>query len=209
MKKLDCIEMKYEGRIATNNLVFDKTEKPIAIIVGARYVIKGLDDSLLEHNIGDKYTIKIKPEDAFGMRHGDFMKLIPLSTFREHNINPYIGQTVNVDNKIGIVRSVSGGRSIVDFNHPLAGKEVEYSVEIVKEVTDSKEKIEAMILFRTGLTNSMYKIDLTKEKCVIEYKDKEKVFKVLGPILENDIKSYAGIKNVEIKKYDETARKNN
>lgn len=203
MKKGSCIEIKYEGRTATNNLVFDKAEKPIAVVVGALYVIKGLDDSLLEHNIGDKYKTKIKMEDAFGKRRGELMKLIPLSTFRKHNINPHIGQAINVDNKLGIVRSVSGGRSIVDFNHPLAGKELEYDVEIVKEITDKKEKIEKMILFRTGISSAMYKIDLLEKKCVIEYKNKEQVFKVLGPILENDIKNYADIEKVEIKKYSQ------
>ena len=48
---------------------------------------------------------------------------------------------------MGIVRSVSGGRVIVDFNHPLSSKDVHYDVEVLKIVTDKKDQIQAFFQY--------------------------------------------------------------
>jgi hypothetical protein len=54
---------------------------------------------------------------------------------------------VNLDNKYGIVQSVSGGRIKVDFNHPLAGKELSYEVEIHNQIDKPEDQIRALFRF--------------------------------------------------------------
>ena len=65
----------------------------------------------------------------------------PLSVFNKQNINVVPGMQVNVDNLIGIVRVISGGRVITDFNPPLAGRDLSYDIIIRRVIGDKKEKI--------------------------------------------------------------------
>ena len=62
------------------------------------------------------------------------VRLIPLSEFKEHNVNPVPGMTVDFDGKPGVIMRRTGGRVMVNFNHPLAGKEVVYDVIINKKI---------------------------------------------------------------------------
>jgi FKBP-type peptidyl-prolyl cis-trans isomerase 2 len=70
---------------------------------------------------------------------------MPMSLFNQQKIKPFIGLTLDVDGSRGIVRSISGGRVIVDFNHPLSGKKIEYSVTIKRIVADHKEQLESVL----------------------------------------------------------------
>lgn len=200
LKVGSCIEIEYEGKIEKTNQVFDRSESPVTIIVGANYVVKGLDESFLEHKVGDSYTIVVDSENGFGKRIGNLLKIIPLTTFRKHNINPFVGQTVNIDNAMGQVRSVSGGRVIVDFNHLLAGKNLEYKVKIVSEVKNDKKKVSSIISFRMKISDSHFKVSSADSKCIVEYKDNEQFFKAAKKILAKDIIEYTNYKTVEFKR---------
>ena len=160
IKKGDFIEINYTGRLADGaKECFDTTSadvakkedihsektkyEPIVIVVGERHVIPGLDANLEGKDVG-KYTFKIKDVDAFGKKSAQKLRLVPAKLFSKENIKPFPGLQVNVDNEMGVVRSVSGGRIIVDFNHPLSSKDVEYEVEVLRILTDNKEKIESL-----------------------------------------------------------------
>lgn len=160
IKKGDFIEIDYTGRLAdgakecfdTTNADIAKKEdvfsektayEPVIIVVGERHVLPGLDANLEGKDIG-KYTFVIKDVDAFGKKSAQKLRLVPAKLFSKENIKPFPGLQVNIDNEMGIVRNVSGGRIIVDFNHPLASKDVEYEVEVKRVLTDSKEKIESL-----------------------------------------------------------------
>ena len=148
LKKGDFIEIEYIGRIKDDNKVFDLTNeevakkegihhkdhiyKPVIICLGFNDIIKGLDEELIGKEPG-KYKIEINSEKAFGKKTYDLIKLVPNSIFNKENIRPFPGLQVNIENLIGTIRSVSGGRSLVDFNHPLAGKDIIYEIEIKKK----------------------------------------------------------------------------
>ncbi|HHE36750.1 MAG TPA: peptidylprolyl isomerase, partial [Candidatus Woesearchaeota archaeon] len=130
IKKGDFVELDYTGRIKDDKVVFDTTleqtakdnnihnpgfrYKPVIICVGEKHVVKGLDDALIGKKPG-KYTIEVKAENAFGRKTAELLKLIPMRLFEKDNIKPFVGLEVNVDGTLGVVRSVSGGRVIVDF----------------------------------------------------------------------------------------------
>ena len=84
------------------------------------------------------------PADAFGDRHDDLVKVMPLSAFRAREIEPYVGMHVNIDGTSVTVKSVNSGRVVVDGNHPYAGRSIIYEVKIVKNITSENEKIEAL-----------------------------------------------------------------
>ena len=84
-------------------------------------------------------------EDAFGRKDTKLIQLIPTSKFRQQNIQPFPGLQLNIDGMFGTVKTVSGGRCLVDFNHPLSGKDLVYEVKLTRIVHDSKEKLAALL----------------------------------------------------------------
>ncbi|MGM5483782.1 MAG: FKBP-type peptidyl-prolyl cis-trans isomerase [Nanobdellota archaeon] len=156
IKNGDFIELNYTGKY--DGIVFDTTIedvgknaglknadfKPVKICVGDGTLLKGLEENLKGKELG-KYSFKISPEKAFGKKDMKKVQLIPSSKFKKDNITPYPGLSVNIDNQMAIVKKVGSGRILVDFNHPLAGKEVEYDVEVLRKIDDTKEKVENYI----------------------------------------------------------------
>lgn len=117
---------------------------PVLLVVGSQGVLKGLDREVrgLKENDVKKFTFS--PEEAFGERNESLVRVMPLSAFRERNIEPYPGMEVELDNITAIVRSVTSGRVTVDANHPYAGKYVEYEVKVRKLLSTEKEKVDAI-----------------------------------------------------------------
>ncbi|HLD04952.1 MAG TPA: peptidylprolyl isomerase [Candidatus Nanoarchaeia archaeon] len=182
IKKGDFIQLDYTGSLTETQEVFDTTEekvakekklynpkvqyKPATIIVGESQVVPGLDKNLDGKNIGE-HTFALKAEEAFGLKNPKLLKLIPLKSFTSQRIQPFVGLDVNIDNQMGVVRSVNSGRIIVDFNHPLSSKDITYHVKVHKILTDPKEKIEAWFHI-TGLTHGDIKIE--GKKALVEIK---------------------------------------
>jgi FKBP-type peptidyl-prolyl cis-trans isomerase 2 len=158
IEKNDFIEIEFTGY--SNNEPFDTTDKetakklgldidvkPMIVSVGNEMLLKGLDKDLVGKEVGKSYKIKLSPENAFGKRDPKMIRVIPLKIFIEKNINPYPGLTLQLDNYIAKVLSISGGRVNVDFNNPLAGKDIEYDYTIKRKIDDNNEKINTLMDF--------------------------------------------------------------
>jgi FKBP-type peptidyl-prolyl cis-trans isomerase 2 len=211
IKEGDFVSLDYAGKIKETGEIFDVTSeefakkynvfdekvkyKPVVTIVGEKFLIKGVEDSLINKNEGDFYKIEVKSDDAFGERNPELIKLIPIRYFRKEEINPYPGLRVNVDGIFGTVRSVSGGRVIVDFNHPLAGKELEYEIKINKIITDDIEKIYSLISFFAGLEKEDCEIAISEKKVMI--KIKKEIQREIKKRISDLIKKYIKLEKVE------------
>jgi FKBP-type peptidyl-prolyl cis-trans isomerase 2 len=114
-------------------------------IIGSKFLIKGLEEALRGMKVGEKKHLSLKPEEAFGERSEKLIKLIPEAEFKKQDMVPYQGMLVNIKNLKGRVLSVSGGRVKIDFNHPLAGKELEYDVEIKEQIKKDEDKIKSIL----------------------------------------------------------------
>ncbi len=161
VKKGDFLRLEYTGRVQETGEVFDTTDEKVAeeaeiksenkiygaipIIVGAGHVLKGLEEALIDMKEGDEKTVEIIPEEGFGVRDPKLMQLIPMSEFRKQGIKPQIGMGITLENNTGVIRSISGGRVRVDFNHELAGKNLQYNIKVDRIITDDEEKIRSMI----------------------------------------------------------------
>ena len=203
IKNGDFVELDFVGRIADNNEIFDLTKeniakennifnpkfsyKPIIICVGEGDLIKSLDTGLVGKDKGE-FKINIKSEEGFGKKNPVLLKLVPTKIFRKENLRPFPGLNVNIDGSIGTVRSVSGGRVIVDFNHPLAGKDLVFDIEIKRIVKDDKEKVSSLV----SKFNEKFDINIKENKLNInlELEDKnkevlkEKILKLVPSIKE-------------------------
>ncbi len=142
----------------------DKEEfKPINICVGQAMVPKGIDSALEDKELNKDYVIELKPEDAFGKRDAKLVKTVPLTEFKEF---PSPGMFVNVNGLVAKVITVTGGRVLLDFNSPLAGKHIIYNFKINNFIESQEEKIK--IIAKTFFMK-IANIEITENKAVIEF----------------------------------------
>ena len=103
------------------------------VSVGESWGVKGLDEALEKTSVGDKKTIEISPDKGFGERDTSKVRMIPLRKLGEDAEKVSIGDTIEVDNKKGVVRFIGSGRVQIDYNHRFAGKTILYDVNVLKE----------------------------------------------------------------------------
>lgn len=142
----EIIDTTYEDDAKKLN-VYQENRKygPRLVAIGEGWILSGLEEELQKMEPGEKKEIELSPEKAFGNRDPSLVKLIPLRKFGEKAKDIVPGDTVELDNRIGIVRFVGSGRAQVDFNHRLAGKSLTYTVEIVRRLDKEEEKVKALI----------------------------------------------------------------
>lgn len=175
------VRLNYTGKVKETGDVFDTTyeevaeeagiknpEKdyhPMVLAVGSSQLMPKLHEEIQKLNIGDKKTVEVAAEDAFGKRDPSKIQLIPMKEFKKQNIKPFVGMPLSLEGNHGIVRTVDGGRVRVDFNHELAGKDIVYELEIVEAIDDNVEKILGLIEVYYGNPN------LNLEEVQIEIED--------------------------------------
>ena len=119
--------------------------EPRLVAVGEGWLISGLDAEVAKLSVGDKKEIELPPEKAFGARDPTQVRMIPLRKFgeREHELS--VGDSVEIDNRVGIVRFIGSGRAQVDFNHRLAGKSIVYDFQVLRTVETDDDKASALV----------------------------------------------------------------
>lgn len=154
----DFIELEYTGKVKNNGIFDTNIEEeakkinldiktnPLIMCLGQNMILPAIDKFLINKNVG-KYTLELKPEEAFGLRNKELIKTMPLSVFNKQDIIPRAGMMFSFDSMLGKITAVSGGRVIVDFNNPLAGKDVIYELKIKRKIEEEKEKVKALMLF--------------------------------------------------------------
>jgi FKBP-type peptidyl-prolyl cis-trans isomerase SlyD len=196
IKKNDFVEVEFTGNITGTDEVFDtniqadakkaeldlKNLKPFILSVGHEMLPKGFDADIEGKEAGKSYTLDLKPEDAFGKRNPQMIRMIPTKHFHEQKIDPQRGMQLALDGQLVKVLSSDRGRTLVDFNNPLAGKPVTYTYKINKMVTDQKQKIDALQDF---LFRKVFEFDV-KEKTVTFKIEKqfEPFIKIFAPKFE-------------------------
>ncbi len=203
MKDKTMAMIEFTGRETSTGRVFDTTDaetakqsglyredgifKPIPVIVGNKDVLHGMDDALKEMKVGETRTIVLAPEKAFGERRKDLIVVVPLQEFRKRQIQPMPGLIVDLNGGYGRVQTVSGGRVRVDLNNDLAGKEVEYDIKVLREITDVAEKAEMLTEKFFPLKDK--KIETKMEKEDLYVKLSKDIAKQLAPIMPHYIKT--------------------
>lgn len=161
VKEGDFIRLNYTGKVQETGEIFDTTSEEIAeeaglktenkvfgaipIAVGVGHVLKGLDNGLVGMEVGEKKTVEVAPEDGFGLRDPKLLNLIPMREFQKQKMKPQVGMTITMEGQPGKIRSISGGRVTVDFNHEFAGKTLVYDVEVEKIIEEDLEKVYGII----------------------------------------------------------------
>ncbi len=170
MQKGDFVKIDFIGKLESGD-IFDLTDekiakenniynpsikyKPVTVIIGAGFVVPGLEKALMDMTVGEKKEILVKPEEAFGSRNPELIKTVPEKAFEGKHVVP--GMIVDFGNSRGRIQSISSGRVRVDFNHPLAGKNLKYQVDLKEHIDDQIQQVEAILDF-FGIEPKIYMI---------------------------------------------------
>lgn len=119
--------------------VFDSSRErePMEFKVGAQEVIPGFDQALIGMQVGDSKKIRIPEEEAYGPYNPDMVMELAPSQF-ESGMDIQIGQQFQVDMGehpvVLTVKEVHDEKVVVDANHPMAGKSLNFDIELVEIV---------------------------------------------------------------------------
>ena len=157
----------------------DSKFEPLLVVVGERWVLKSLDDAIVGMNANDSKIIEILPQDGFGLRDPSKVRLMALRRFRNHQGPIVPGARVEVEGRVGSIRTVGAGRVQVDFNPPLAGKTLVYDLTVKKRITRKKEKTLSLV-HRRMPTVDVEKMEIKFKKKIVEFKLPEEFYYVQG-----------------------------
>ena len=141
--------------------------EPRLVAVGEGWLISGLDAEVAKLSVGEKKEIELPPEKAFGVRDPTQLRMIPLRKFgeREHELS--VGDSVEIDNRVGVVRFIGSGRAQVDFNHRLAGKSIIYDFQVLRTVDTDEDKVRALVDRRLAGEGGKTTVEMAGEALVV------------------------------------------
>lgn len=121
-------------------------EEPVSLVIGDGNLLPGFEKALFGLRAGDRRTVSLPPEDAFGPWNPENIQKFDTVKFGER---PIEGHMIEFEDKAkatlyGVVSSVNDDITEVDFNHPLAGKNITFEVEIFKVTPAGQQGIKIM-----------------------------------------------------------------
>ena len=139
VKSGDTVRVHYHGKL-TDGTTFDSSEgrEPLEFEVGSGMVIAGFDTGVTGMVIGEKRTIQIPVEEAYGEIQEDMFMEFPMDRFPA-DMKPEVGMQLNMSGQDGqsfpvIIREVLEDKVVLDANHPLAGEPLTFDLELVEIV---------------------------------------------------------------------------
>ncbi len=135
----DKVQVHYTGKF-DDGMIFDssKGKKPLEFTIGEHQVIPGFEEAIIGMHEGDSKNIHIKSADAYGEHHKELVidiekaripKDIDVKLGQQLQINSENGEIINV-----VVSAINDNTVTLDANHPLAGKDLNFDIELVKIV---------------------------------------------------------------------------
>lgn len=139
VKNGDTVKVHYQGRL-TDGTMFDSSEgrAPLEFKVGAHMVIKGFENGVLDMKPGEKKTIHIPVDQAYGPKNDEMIMEFPKANIPP-DLNPEVGMELQMSNPEGQVfqvrvAAVNTEFITLDANHPLAGQDLVFDLELVEIV---------------------------------------------------------------------------
>jgi FKBP-type peptidyl-prolyl cis-trans isomerase 2 len=139
----DKVKVHYHGKLRTGE-TFDSSQgrEPLEFELGSGQVIKGFDEGIQGMQVGDKKTVEIAVADAYGEKQQEMIIEFPKDQFPP-DMNPEPGMQLMMSNGSGqqfpvTIVDVKDDSVILDANHPLAGQELIFDLELVEITPKSR-----------------------------------------------------------------------
>jgi len=121
-------------------------DEPVSLTIGDGNLLPGFEQALFGLRAGDRRTVSLPPEDAFGPWNPENVQRFDTVKFEQ---TPIVGHMIEFEDKaktnlFGVVKSVNEDITEIDFNHPLAGKNITFEVEIFKVTPAGQQGIKLM-----------------------------------------------------------------
>jgi peptidylprolyl isomerase len=137
VKSGDTVKVHYHGKL-TDGTTFDSSEgrEPLEFEVGSGSVIAGFDTGVTGMQVGEKKTVNIPVDEAYGQKQEDLLMEFPLDRFPS-DMQPEVGMQLNMSNGEGqnfpvVIQEVREDSVVLDANHPLAGEDLTFDLELVE-----------------------------------------------------------------------------
>jgi FKBP-type peptidyl-prolyl cis-trans isomerase SlyD len=221
LEKGSLILIDYTAKVKDTNLTFETTREeeakksdvydptrryePRLISVGEGWVLSGLDEALMNASMGDKLNIEIVPDKGFGERDPNKVRMIPLRKLGEKADEVRVGDTIELDERMGIIRFIGSGRVQVDFNHRFAGRTLIYDVEVTKKLEDDNEKVLSLIKRRLPIEDQKIKLNIEGSGVQIDLPEETFLvdgLQIIKKAISNDIFKF--VSKIDIAKFIET-----
>lgn len=182
VKKGDIVRIDYEAFLADDKKLFDTTKESVAqesglfdekykyaampVLIGGGKVFPGLEEAILTAAVGAEVEVTIPFAEAAGERDPKKVEIYSMRDFIKQEIQPYPGLELSLGNRRATVMSVTAGRVRVDFNNPLAGKDLIYKFKVIEIIDDPVEKAMAIIDLDFGNSDG-FSVDVQEAKVVV------------------------------------------
>jgi len=184
----DFIELAYTARTVESGDLVDTTDEEIAeeegvdteeqefaprtIVLGEGHLFEAVEADILGSEVGDEGSVTVPAVDAFGEYNEEEVRTVSADKIPEDDRYP--GAHVDVDGQHGHVETIIGGRARVDFNHPLAGEDVEYEYEILDTIDDRVEQAQGLLATYFDVELDMeIETDEVEEEVEVETEDED------------------------------------
>ena len=145
------VSIEYSVKDASNNVEVDSNvnSEPLEFIVGQQQIIPGLENELVKLNKNDEANIQVNPEDGYGEYNEEAVQTLPKEQFAGVELSEGMslygtgedGQTIQVT-----VKSFTDEDVTIDYNHPLAGKTLMFTVKILDVRDATQEEIQTGVV---------------------------------------------------------------
>lgn len=143
------VKIGYTGTLADGS-TFDSSEggDPLEFMIGGGQMIPQFEQNLIGLKKGDTKTFTIAAADAYGVRDEAALQEVPLESFGDLELtqgmqlatsNPMTGEQMIVT-----VAELKKTSAVIDFNHPLAGKDLTFAIEVVEVRKPTKDELSAL-----------------------------------------------------------------
>ncbi|MES3516394.1 MAG: peptidylprolyl isomerase [Natronomonas sp.] len=154
----DFIKIGYTARTTESGQLVDTTDEAVAeeegvaeegtfeprvIVLGEGHLFEAVEEDIVGKSVGDSGSVTVPAAEAFGEYDETNVRTVTADKIDEDDRYP--GARIQIDGEQGILETIVGGRARVDFNHPLAGEDIEYDYEIIEVVEDDLERARGML----------------------------------------------------------------
>jgi peptidylprolyl isomerase len=132
----DTVRVHYTGKL-NDGTVFDSSQdrEPLEFQLGSQQVIPGFENAVVGMEAGDEKTVRIPVDEAYGQRREELVLTVGRDQFPEH-IEPQVGQQLQLSQQgqiaVVTITDVDDSSVTLDANHPLAGQDLTFDLELVE-----------------------------------------------------------------------------